>query len=39
MATEKPQPKVTIVIAVYNREKYLGIAVDSVLRQTYTDWD
>jgi glycosyltransferase involved in cell wall biosynthesis len=32
-------PKVTIVIPVYNREKYLGIAVDSVLRQTYTDWE
>jgi glycosyltransferase involved in cell wall biosynthesis len=32
-------PKVTIVIPVYNREKYLGIAVDSVLRQTYQDWE
>jgi glycosyltransferase involved in cell wall biosynthesis len=39
MTTEKPQPKVSIVIPVYNREKYLGIAVDSVLRQTYTDWE
>ncbi|MEG3875777.1 glycosyltransferase [Microcoleus sp. herbarium7] len=39
MITEKPQPKVTIVIPVYNREKYLGIAVESVLRQTYTDWE
>ena len=32
-------PRVSIVIAVYNREKYLGIAVDSVLRQTYQDWE
>ena len=37
--TEKSAPRVSIVIAVYNREKYLGIAVDSVLRQTYQDWE
>jgi glycosyltransferase involved in cell wall biosynthesis len=39
MLTEKPQPKVSIIIPVYNREEYLGIAVDSVLRQTYQDWE
>lgn len=38
-ATESKPPKVSIVIPVYNRERYLGIAVDSVLRQTYTDWE
>lgn len=32
-------PRVSIVIPVYNREKYLGIAVESVLRQTYQDWE
>lgn len=37
--TEKTAPRVSIVIPVYNREKYLGIAVESVLRQTYTDWE
>ena len=36
---KKSAPRVSIVIAVYNREKYLGIAVDSVLRQTYQDWE
>ncbi|MEG4406421.1 glycosyltransferase [Microcoleus sp. MON2_D5] len=30
-------PKVSIAIPVYNREKYLGIAVRSVLDQTFTD--
>ena len=32
-------PKVTVVIPVYNREKYLGIAVDSILSQTFPDFE
>jgi glycosyltransferase involved in cell wall biosynthesis len=32
-------PKVTVVIPVYNREKYLGIAVDSILSQTFSDFE
>lgn len=32
-------PRVTIVIPVYNRQSYLTFAVESVLRQTYTDWE
>lgn len=32
-------PKVSIVIPVYNRQNYLTFAVESVLRQTYTDWE
>lgn len=39
LPTEMVKRKVTIVIPAYNREKYLGIAVESVLRQTYTDWE
>ena len=32
-------PRVSIVIPVYNRQSYLTFAVESVLRQTYTDWE
>ncbi|HXG18411.1 MAG TPA: glycosyltransferase family 2 protein [Methylomirabilota bacterium] len=32
-------PKVTAVIPVYNREKYVGEAIDSVLAQTFTDFE
>jgi glycosyltransferase involved in cell wall biosynthesis len=31
-------PKVTVVIPVYNREKYLAAAIDSILAQTFTDF-
>lgn len=30
---------VSIVLCTYNRENYLGRAIDSVLAQTYTDWE
>ena len=32
-------PRVTVVIPVYNREKYVGIAVDSILSQTFSDFE
>jgi glycosyltransferase involved in cell wall biosynthesis len=32
-------PKVTVVIPVYNREKYVGIAIDSILSQTFSDFE
>lgn len=32
-------PKVTVVIPVYNREKYIGAAIESVLAQTFTDFE
>jgi len=30
---------VTILIPVYNRERYIGEAIDSVIAQDYSDWD
>ena len=32
-------PKVTVVIPTYNAENYLAAAVDSVLRQTFSDYE
>ncbi len=32
-------PKVTAVIPAYNREKYVGEAIDSILAQTFTDFE
>ncbi len=37
--TEIRSPKVSIVIPVYNREKYLGMTIQSVLAQSYTDFE
>ena len=33
------QPFVSVVTPVYNTEKYLGECIESVLRQTYTNWE
>jgi len=34
-----PCPKFSIVIPLYNKEKYIGRALKSVLSQTFTDWE
>ena len=38
MNQSKP-PRFSIIINVYNGEKYLPEAIDSALAQTYTDWE
>ena len=32
-------PRVTVVIPCYNRAKYIGHAIRSVMKQTYKDWE
>jgi glycosyltransferase involved in cell wall biosynthesis len=34
-----PMPLVSVVLAVYNCEKYLGEAIDSIQAQTYQNWE
>ena len=33
------KPKISVVIPIYNVEKYLSKCLDSVLAQTLTDWE
>jgi len=33
------RPKVTVFIPVFNREQYIGDAIDSILAQTFTDFE
>lgn len=33
------RPLVSVVVPVYNAEKYLAETIDSVISQTYTDWE
>ncbi len=33
------QPKVSVIMSVYNGEKFLSIAIESILNQSYTDFE
>ncbi len=33
------QPQITVALPVYNGEQYIAIAIDSVLKQTYSDFE
>jgi Glycosyl transferase family 2 len=37
--TEDYQPKVSVVVTAFNREKYIAQAIESVLAQTFTDFE
>lgn len=32
-------PKVSVIMSVYNAEQTLRAAIDSILKQTYTNWE
>jgi glycosyltransferase involved in cell wall biosynthesis len=36
---QEMQPKVSVVLPVYNGEMYLAAAIESIRRQTFTDWE
>ena len=38
-AERNEMPKVSIIMPVYNAEKYLSEAIESVLSQTYADFE
>lgn len=33
------EPKISVVVPVYNGEKYLGQCIDSILNQTFRDFE
>lgn len=39
MKTLSANPKVSIIMSVYNAEDTLGEAIDSILNQTYSNWE
>lgn len=38
MVKEKRMPKVTVLLATYNGAEFVGEQIESILKQTYTNW-
>ena len=38
-AEKKSAPKVSVILSSYNHEKYIAQAIQSVLNQTFTDFE
>lgn len=36
---ENNQPKISVIVPIYNAEKYLHRCIDSILNQTFTDFE
>lgn len=36
---DPPKPRVSVVMSVYNGERYLAAAIDSILQQTFSDFE
>ncbi|MBQ9752766.1 MAG: glycosyltransferase family 2 protein [Paludibacteraceae bacterium] len=36
---EMTNPKISVIMPVYNIEAYVGDAIDSIINQTFTDWE
>src|SRR4030042_7089075 len=32
-------PKISVIVPSYNHEKYIGFAIESVLKQTFRNWE
>ena len=39
MVFDTPIPRVSVLMSVYNGEPYLALAIESILRQTFTDFE
>lgn len=37
--TNDPMPKLSIIVPVYNAEKYVRAMIESIIAQTFTDWE
>ena len=36
---EMMRPKISVIMPVYNVEAYVGDAIDSIINQTFIDWE